>query len=108
MNTKWNDLSVKEKLAIITACLAFILGWAMTIAGFWMPPVGEVADSILWILGQSLIYTASVFGVSMYFKSEALRLKSDVDKHIEEMERLQLERMKIRQGFDVGEIPHEE
>lgn len=85
--TKWVDLSIKEKIAIITAVVAFIAGWAMSIAGFWIPPVGEVADSILWILGQALIYAASVFGITGYFTSETRRLKQDVDRQIEEYER---------------------
>lgn len=85
--TKWCDLSIKEKIAIITAVAAFIVGWAMSIAGFWIPPVGEVADSILWILGQALIYAASVFGITGYFTSETRRLKQDVDRQIEEYER---------------------
>ena len=49
MKTTWKDLSIKEKIAILSAVVAFILGWAMSIGAFFVPPVGEVADSILWI-----------------------------------------------------------
>lgn len=90
MKTKWVDLNIKDKLAILSACIAFILGWCMSIAGFWIPPVGEVADSILWILGQALLYAASVFGVSAYFRSESVQLRKDIDKHLEHVERMRL------------------
>ena len=34
-NKKWVDLSIKEKLAIGSACLAFLAGWILTgIAAF--------------------------------------------------------------------------
>ena len=105
MKTTWKDLNIKEKLSIISACAAFMLGWIMSILGFWMPPVGEVADSILWILGQSLIYAASVFGIAAYFKSETVQLKHDMDKHLEHIERMQIQREKLRGGIDIQEIP---
>lgn len=106
MRTKWVDLNIKEKLAILSAILSFILGWCMSIAGFWIPPIGEVADSILWILGQALLYAASVFGVSAYFRSETVQLRKDMDRHLEHMERMQIQREKIRNGIDVEEIPN--
>ena len=75
---KWKDLDVKNKVAIVTAIVAFIVGWGLTIAGFWVPPVGEVADSILWILGQALVYSASVLGIGMYVGGEVKKLKREV------------------------------
>ena len=84
---KWSDLPVREKIAIITAISAFVVGWGMSIAGFWLPPIGEVADSVLWILGQALIYAASVFGLTGYFTSETRRLRRDIDLKIEDYER---------------------
>lgn len=65
-------------------------------------------QGILWILGQSLIYTASVFGISAYFKSETVQMKNDVARHLERVERMQLERMKIKNGMDVDEVPEDE
>ena len=105
MKTTWTTLNIKEQIAIISACVAFILGWAMSIGAFFVPPVGEVADSILWILGQALLYSSAVFGVSAYFRSEAVQLRRDMDRHLEHMERMQIQREKLRNGIDVDEIP---
>ena len=103
MKTTWNDLSIKEKLAIGSACVAFALGWIITgLAAFVPLLISE--QGVLWILGQSLVYTASVFGVSAYFRSEAVQLRRDMDRHLERMEHMQIQREKLRQGIDVGEI----
>lgn len=107
MKTKWIDLNIKEKLSIVSACVAFVLGWVMSILGFWIPPIGEVADSILWILGQALLYAASVFGIAAYFKSESTQLRRDMDMHLEHMERMQMQREKLRNGIDVQEMSKE-
>lgn len=77
---KWKDLDIKNKVAIITAIVAFIVGWGLTIAGFWVPPVGEVADSILWILGQALVYSASVLGIGLYVSGEVKRMRTEVNR----------------------------
>ena len=106
MKTSWNDLNIKEKLAIISACAAFIIGWALSIAGFIVPPIGEVHESILFILGQGLVYAASVFGIAAYFKAESVQMKEDISKHIDKVERMAIEREKLRNNIDVDEIPN--
>ena len=104
MKTTWNDLGIKEKLAIGSACGAFALGWLITgLAAFVPLLISE--QGVLWILGQSLVYTASVFGVSAYFKSEAVQLRRDMDRNLEHIEKIQIQREKIRQVIDVEEIP---
>ena len=104
-NKKWVDLSIKEKLAIGSACLAFLAGWILTgIAAF--VPILLSEQGVLWILGQSLIYAASVFGVSLYFKAESVQMKRDIERYFDRKERLQIERMKIRNGIPVEDIPN--
>ena len=80
---KFDKCTKKEKVAIITAVAAFVLGWGLTIAGFIVPPVGEIADSVLWVLGQGLVYAASVFGVTSYFNAESHRMKHDMNEYLE-------------------------
>jgi hypothetical protein len=104
----YEKCTLKQKVAMVSGILSFALGWGLTIAGFCIPPIGEIADSVLWVLGQALIYTGSVLGLTQYFSAESVKLRHDVDRHLEHMERLSLEREKIRQGIDVEEIPDKE
>lgn len=100
----WKDLNIKEKLAITSACIGFIAGWTLTgIAAF--VPLLLSEQGVLWILAQSLTYASAVFGVSMYFNAESRQMKRDLKHYFSEHERLQTERMNIRQGIDAGEIP---
>lgn len=104
MKVTFKDLNIKEKLAIVSACAAFVCGWTLTgIAAF--VPLLLSEQSILWILGQAMTYAAAVFGVSMYFNAEARIIKHDINRHMEHMERLQIQREKLRRGMDVEEIP---
>lgn len=104
MKVSFKDLNIKEKLAIISACISFCAGWILTgIAAF--VPLLLSEQSILWILGQSLTYASAVFGVSMYFSAESRQMKHDINKHIEHMDRLMIQRERLRKGLDVDEIP---
>ena len=77
-------MDIKQKFAIVTAVTAFVAGWGLTISGFIIPPEGEVSDSVLWILGQALIYTASVLGIGMYFKNQMVKFRADTRRYIDE------------------------
>lgn len=106
MKPSFSDLNIKERLAIISACAAFTLGWILTgIAAF--VPLLLSEQAILWILGQGMTYAAAVFGVSMYFNAEARQMKHDINKHIEHMDRMMIERERLMKGMDMGEIPEE-
>ena len=83
---KWKELDIRTKIAYITAIGAFIFGWGLTIAGFCVPPVGAVTDSVLWILGQSLVYAASVFGVGMYVTGAVKGMKTEIENFIKREE----------------------
>ena len=77
-------MDIKQKFAIGTAVVAFVVGWGLTVAGFLLPPEGEVHDSVLWILGQALVYTASVLGIGMYFKNQMVKFRADTRRYIDE------------------------
>ena len=83
LDMKWSEIDIKEKAAIVTAIAAFVVGWGLTIAGFIVQPVGEIADGVLWVLGQALIYAASVFGITSYFSSETRRMKRDISEFVQ-------------------------
>lgn len=74
----------KQRAAYVTAVFAFIVGWGLTIAGFCVPPVGEVSGSVLAVLGEALVYTASVFGVTLYFSSQMQKFKADARAYLNE------------------------
>ena len=73
----------KENLAVLTACVMLFFGIILTAIGFALKPTGEVHDSVLWILGQSLVYAGSIFGVATYMKGVVDKRMSEwEDRHI--------------------------
>lgn len=75
-------MNTKQKAAYWTASIAFVCGWGLTIAGFIVPPRGEVSGSVLAVLGEAMVYAASVFGVTLYFSNEMLKFKRDTRQYL--------------------------
>lgn len=75
-------MDIKQKTAYCTALIAFVCGWGLTIAGFCVSPIGEVSGSVLAVLGEAMIYTASVFGVTLYFANEMVKFKKDTREYL--------------------------
>ena len=90
---KWKNLDLKTRIAYVTAIIAFTIGWSLTIAGFIIG-AGVISDSVLWVLGQSLVYAASVLGIGMYTAGEVRRMKRDIGRfmrHPEQVEEIEEE-----------------
>lgn len=79
----YKHLSHREVWMYTLATIGFIAGWGLTTWGFCVEPLGEVHTSIQWILGQSLLYSASTFGIGMYFRREMTELKKDLQHSID-------------------------
>lgn len=71
-------MSYKDKMAVVTGYISFFAGWVLVFVNFFAPPLGAVADSTLWILGQSLLYVAAVIGIAQYAKTEIRKIKTHV------------------------------
>ena len=57
------------KIQTVIAIAAFICAVGFGIAGFITPPPGEIHDSVLYLVAQFLLLTASIFGVGAMFSN---------------------------------------
>lgn len=73
---------MKEKLSSVTCISAFVIGFGLCIAGFCVPPVGEVSGSVLWILGQSLLYCGAILGLSNHYETKVKEFESKIESKI--------------------------
>ncbi len=67
---------------VFSALAMLLAGVALSIAGFIVPPVGEISDSVLWFFAQCLIYAGSIFGVSIYVQSKFTELKNQLESKV--------------------------
>lgn len=75
----------RENILMISACVTLTAAIGFSVAGFVVPPLGEIHDSVLWITGQFLFYTGGALGISTYtyygFKRMQAQLNSRLRRH---------------------------
>lgn len=69
----------KDAIATYSALGMIVFGAILTAAGFCVTPVGTIDDSVLWVLGQCLLYAGGIFGVTLYTKHRF----DEMNKHLE-------------------------
>lgn len=79
MKQLWDEIChIKE----LTALFALIFGFGLSLAGFIVDPKGIVDQSVLWILGQCLLYAGSIYGISTHFQKKQKELEIRIDKRL--------------------------
>ena len=74
---------IKENIAYGSALFMLLFGASLTLAGFIIDPQGEIHDSVLYVLGQCLIFAGSVMGVSAYATGKMRHIEDSVKRDID-------------------------
>lgn len=56
----------KDDIKIWSAIMMLLASIGFGIAGFCVSPVGELSESVLWLIAQFLMYAAMALGVDAY------------------------------------------
>ena len=74
----------KENITVYSAVAMLVFGCVLTTIAFFIEPMGEIHDSVLWVLGQCFIYAGGALGIANYARGVA---KHEVDERLNDYER---------------------
>ena len=81
------DNAKKETLAYIAAYVSLFIGFGLLIAGFIVPPVGEIDNSVLYAFGEILVFVGGIMGLALHVDNKMgmakLEMKKELTEHIE-------------------------
>lgn len=63
-------MTTKKEFQLGIAVLLTVVGCGLLIAGFCVPPLGEIHPSILVGLGEILTFVGSIIGIDYNYKSK--------------------------------------
>lgn len=70
-------MKATPKIQTGIAIASFFSALGFGIAGFCTPPPGQVDNSVLYLVAQFLLLTASIFGVGAMFSSKLNKSNSE-------------------------------
>lgn len=91
---------IKENITYGSAIGMLMFGVVLTTAGFIIDPQGQIHDSVLYVLGQCLIFAGSVMGVSAYATGRMRHIEDSVKRDIDHRFRA------YERGCEDGKKPH--
>lgn len=59
---------IKLNIQIAIAVIVFLVGAGLVIAGFVLPPPGEIHDSVLIAFGEACTFSGSLIGIDYRYK----------------------------------------
>ena len=59
----------KLTIQLLSAILLIVVGCALLIAGFIVPPLGVVDNSVLIAFGEILTFVGALFGIDYHYKT---------------------------------------
>ena len=66
---------VKDSVIVAVACASFVVGCVLTFLGLFLPPTGQIDNSVLVAVGQFLTLTAAGLGVKEYVDGSITRAR---------------------------------
>lgn len=70
----------RTDIQVFTAVGMLVAGVGLSIAGFVVPPTGEISDSVLMFTAQCLVYAGSALGINVYINSKFSDIKKQLTK----------------------------
>lgn len=74
----------RDTITVWSAVAMLFFGCTLTTIAFFVNPLGEIHDSVLWVLGQCFLYAGAALGIAAYAKTTAMH---EVDERFKEYER---------------------
>ncbi len=68
----------KPTIQLLAAVLLIIVGCGLLIAGFIVPPPGEIHNSVLIAFGEILTFAGAVFGMKYHYQYGDSRSGNDI------------------------------
>lgn len=74
----------KETLTYIAAYTSLFVGFSLLIAGFIVPPVGEISNSVLCAFGEILVFVGSIIGIALHIDHKLGIAKAELRREFKE------------------------
>ncbi len=84
LKEEFDKLTFKEVLMYALAFICIIAGFTLLFMSLFIPPEGEIHESVLTAFGLILVFVGTVLGVDMHYSGKVEQFKEAMRRYIEE------------------------
>lgn len=96
LKQEFDKLTFKETIIYSLAVLCIVAGFVLLFLGLYIPPTGEIHESVLTAFGLILVFVGSLLGISMHYRNKQEMLETHIEqllgKYINENRPIDLEK----------------
>lgn len=78
LKQEFDKLTFKEALVYLLAFMAMIVGIVLLFLGLYLPPKGEIHNSVLSAFGIICVFSASLLGISLHYANQLAEFKNEI------------------------------
>lgn len=82
LKSEFDKLTFKEVLVYSMAIVAMVAGLTMLFLGMYIPPEGQIHESVLTAFGIICVFSASLLGISIHYANELDKFKDSVNERM--------------------------
>lgn len=87
LKEEFDKLTIKDVLVYSLAIVSIVAAFVLLFLGLFIPPEGEIHDSVLTAYGLTLLFVGSLLGISMRIESELNKFKSSIRERVDALTR---------------------
>lgn len=72
------DNTTKEKILFGMSISSLAVGFGITIAGFCVPPIGEIHSTVLIVLGQCFVFAGAMLGYKLSVRNGVALVNEEI------------------------------
>lgn len=76
----WQNMNIHNKA--ILSYLAFFAGVALAFTALFLPPVGEIAISVISVISELFILSGAFVGIDLAFDQKLMHFESNIKKDL--------------------------
>lgn len=82
LKQEFDKLTFKDTLAYGLAIAASITGFVLLFLGMYIPPEGQIHETVLTAFGIILVFSGSLLGISMHYDNETKKFKDSIAEYV--------------------------
>lgn len=82
LKQEFDKLSFKEIIVYSLAIVSMLAGVVLLFLGMYIPPEGQIHESVLTAFGMICLFVGSLLGISLHYENQFMKFRSAIIEEV--------------------------